>query len=107
MPGDHQVRSTLTKLVWFATRPKHWGDLPALIRRHTLPDRRDVDVAEARREYERLAIDVGELAGHVAGFEMLSVEKAHPPAFATAQSNRRDFGRDAGPGYLDLIYSVS
>jgi predicted O-methyltransferase YrrM len=99
--------STLAKFGWFVARPKHWGDLPELIRRHTLPDRRDTDAADALAEYERLTIDAANLDRHIAGFQLIDFAERFPDEFAAAQSRCGTPLLKSGPGYLDVIYSVA
>lgn len=100
-------QSSFAKLLWYAQRPNLWADLPAVIRRHTFPDRRDIDTADARREYDRLSIDTGDLARHIPDFRLIDFAAAFPVEFAAANDRCGEPLLPSGPGYLDLIYSVA
>jgi len=102
-----ELRSTISKLAWFASRPQHWGDLPTLIRRHTFPDRRDIEVAEAKAEYERLAIALEDVGQVVPGFVFTDFRKAHAAECEAASTRCGPMLLPSGGGCLELIHGVS
>lgn len=101
------MRSTISKVAWIAARPKHWVDIPTLVRRHVFPDRRDIEVSAALAELDRLTVPTDDLADIIPGFKLIPFEETFVEEWAAAKKRTGEPLLKSGPGYLDVIYSIS